>query len=172
MKQQEKIKNSTFAKASVDKQISKFKIFILPVLRSLGVGGLLAFCFLNLAYSQIISPIYFQFVNNDKDSTISFLQKIKGLPDYQKILKMNNDIYGSSVKEEIFKQENKKKEMINYLEQQLTINPKAREVLYSLFQLYLEEGDKNLAEDYLRRAKEVDPMINPTNTTNPDQSDQ
>lgn len=118
-----------------------------------------AFLFLNLVYSQIISPLYFQFVNNDKKSTISFLQKIKDLPEYKKILEINNNIYGNTVKKEIFRQENDKKLMINNLELKLRINPKARDVLYSLYQLYLTEGDKNNAREYLRRVKEVDPAI-------------
>jgi tetratricopeptide (TPR) repeat protein len=117
------------------------------------------FLFLNFTFSQSISPIYFQFVNSNKSSTVSFLQKIKILPEYQNILEMNNNIYGDSVKGEIFAQENNKKGIINNLEQQLTINPKARDVLYSLYQLYLEEGDKNQANNYLRQAKEVDPDL-------------
>ena len=72
---------------------------------------------------------------------------------------MNNNIYGKTVKEEIFRQENKRKELIKNLEQQLIINPKARDILYSLYQLYLSEGDKNRAGEYLKRAKEVDPTI-------------
>ncbi|PIP63440.1 hypothetical protein COW97_02455 [Candidatus Roizmanbacteria bacterium CG22_combo_CG10-13_8_21_14_all_34_12] len=118
-----------------------------------------AFLFLNFVFSQLISPLYLRFVNNDKKATISFLQKIKTLSEYQKILEMNNNIYGPTVREEIFQRENKKKVMINNLEQQLTINPKARDILYSLYQLYLAEGDKNRANDYLKRAREVDPSI-------------
>ena len=119
-----------------------------------------AFLFLNFVFSQLISPLYLRFVNNDKKATISFLQKIKTLSEYQKILEMNNNIYGPTVKEEIFQQENKKKVMTNNLEQQLTINPKARDILYSLYQLYLAEGDKNRANDYLKRAKAIDPSVN------------
>jgi len=118
-----------------------------------------AFLFLNFVFSQLISPLYLRFVNNDKKATISFLQKIKTLSEYQKILEMNNNIYGPTVREEIFQRENKKKVMINNLEQQLTINPKARDILYSIYQLYLAEGDKNRANDYLKRAREVDPSI-------------
>lgn len=129
------------------------------ILKLIYVVGIFTFLSLNLIFSQSISSIYFGFISNDEKSTVSFLQKIKGLPDYQKILEMNNDIYGEAVKEEIYAQENKKKEMINNLEQKLLINPKARDVLYSLYQLYSGEGDKNLANDYLRRAKEVDPTI-------------
>jgi len=123
------------------------------------VSFIFTILFLNLISSQFISPIYFGLVNNDKIATISFLQKIKSLPEYQKNLEMNNNIYGKTVKEEIFRQENKRKELIKNLEQQLIINPKARDILYSLYQLYLSEGDKNRANDYLRRAREVDPLL-------------
>ena len=134
---------------------------VLLALRSLGVGGIFTFLFLNLTYSQLVSPTYFQLVKNDKTATINFLEKIKFFPEYQKILKMNNNIFGSTVKEEILKQENEKKEMINNLEQQLTINPKARDILYSLYLLYKEKGNNLTAEKYLIQAKEVDPSIKP-----------
>jgi len=114
---------------------------------------------LNIISSQSISFIYFKFVNNDKPLTIAFLQKIKTLPEYEKILEMNNNIYGSTVKAEIIRQENTKKDLINNLKQQLTINPKARDVLYSLYQLNLAEGNTTKANNYLRQAKAVDPNI-------------
>jgi len=114
---------------------------------------------LNIISSQSISFIYFKFVNNDKPLTIAFLQKIKTLPEYEKILEMNNNIYGSTVKAEIIRQENTKKDLINNLEQQLTINPKARDVLYSLYQLNLAEGNTTKANNYLRQARKVDPNI-------------
>lgn len=148
----ENIKDPAFVKTSAGRQKSKIPNFIL---------GLLIFLILiiNLIYSQLISPLYLRFVNNDKKATISFLQKIKTLPEYSRILEMNSNIYGNSVKDEITKQENKKKEMINNLEQQLTINPKARDVLYDLYQLNLAEGNQNKAADYLRRAREIDPSL-------------
>lgn len=111
-----------------------------------------AFLFLNLISSQLISSLYFGFINNDKTATISFLQKIKKLPEYQNVLNMNNNIYGNSVKEEILRQENKKKEVIYNLEQQLIINPKARDVLYSLYKLTKDDN-------YLKQARKVDPML-------------
>ena len=158
MKQQEKIK---YQISKIKETVKKSNIFDILL-----VSFIFTILFLNLISSQFISPIYFGLVNNDKNSTITFIQKIKDLPEYQKILEMNNNIYGPTVKEVIFKQENRKKEMINNLEQQLIINPKARDILYSLYQLYLAEGEKNQANDYLRQAKEVDPSINPINTTN------
>ena len=74
-------------------------------------------------------------------------------------MEMNKNIYGKTIEKEIFQQENDKNLMINYLEQQLIINPKARDILYSLYKLYLVEGNNSRAENYLRRAREVDPAI-------------
>ena len=140
------------SKVKIESQKSKILSFLF---------GLLIFLVLiiNLIYSQIISPIYFQLVNNNKAATINFLEKIKKFPEFDKILEMNKNIFGKTIEKEVFKQENEKKLLINNLEQQLAVNPKAREVLYSLYQLYSAEGDNNKAEEYLRKAKEVDPTI-------------
>jgi len=108
---------------------------------------------LNIISSQSISFIYFKFVNNDKPLTIAFLQKIKTLPEYEKILEMNNNIYRSTVKAEIIRQENTKKDLINNLEQQLTINPRARDVLYNLYLLTKDY-------EYLKQVREIDPDFN------------
>ncbi|MCR4277123.1 MAG: hypothetical protein NUV87_03265 [Candidatus Roizmanbacteria bacterium] len=154
MKQQENIKDQNYRSKIKDTfQKSKILNFLFVIL-------LFAFLFLNLVFSQLISPYFFGFVNNDRAATINFLHKIKDLPDYQNILRMHDNIYGKSIRAEINSEENKKKALINNLEQQLTINLKARDILYSLYQLYLAKGDKNKAADYLRRAKEVDPNVN------------
>ena len=120
---------------------------------------ILVILFLNLIYSQLISPYYFMFVNNDKKATIIFLQKIKNLSEYQRILEMNNNIYGPSVKEEIFRQENEKTTKINSLKEQLSINSKSRDIFFGLYQLFLSTGDKIQADDYLKKAREVDPSL-------------
>lgn len=141
MKQQE-----TIVKKS---KILKLSIFII----------LFVFLVLNIISSQQISPLYFKFINNDKQATVNLLEKIKTFPEFQKVLEMNIDIYGKTIEEETFRQEKQEKLMINNLEQKLAINPKSRDILYSLYQLYLSSGDKNKAAYYLRLAKEVDPSV-------------
>lgn len=113
----------------------------------------------NIIFSQTISPIYFQMIDNNKKAIVSFLEKIKTFPEFQKILEMNKNIYGKTIENETFRQENEKKLMMNNLEQILTKNPKARDILYSLFLLYKEKGDNLTAEKYLKHAKEIDPSI-------------
>ena len=136
---------STIKNSKVLKYLLAFFVFTLLIL--------------NLIGSQLISPLYFQFVNNNKQTTVSFLQKIKTFPEFQKILEMNKNIYGKTVEKETFRQENEKKLMINNLEQKLMINLRARDVLYGLYLLYKEKGDNLTAEKYLKQAKEVDPSL-------------
>jgi len=151
MKQHENIKyqisniKNVFKNSKLLKSLFVFFVFILLII--------------NLISSQVISPVYFRFINNDKSATISFLEKIKKIPEFKKILEMNKNIYGKTVEEETFRQENEKKLMINNLEQKLRINPKARDVLYSLYLLYKESGDNLTAEKYFKHAKEIDPSV-------------
>jgi len=152
MKQQKNIKYQKSNTKNLAQRLNVFNILFIFLI--------FVFLFLNIFYSQIISPLYFDFINNDKSSTISFLQKIKNLSEYKNILEMNDNIYENTVKKEILKDENKKKVMINNLEQQLAISPKTRDILYSLYKLYLAEGDTVKAREYLRRAKLVDPSVN------------
>jgi hypothetical protein len=151
MKQQENIKDQISKIKNTFKK-SNFFNFLFIVL-------IFALLFFNLAYSQLISPLYFRFISSDKNATVTFLEKIKTFPEFQNILEMNNIIYDKTVKKEIFQKENEKKMMINNLEQKLLINPKSRDVLYSVYKVYLSEGNVKMAEKYLKLAKEIDPSL-------------
>ena len=127
---------------------------------SIGVFVVLyLFLIFNLVSSQAISPLYFQFVGNDKNSAIDLLEKIKKFPEFQKILEMNKNIYGKTIEKEVYRQENDEISMINNLEQQLRINPKAKDILYRLYLLYKEKGNNLTAEKYLKQAQELDPTL-------------
>ena len=117
------------------------------------------FLIFNLVSSQAISPLYFQFVGNNKNSAIDLLEKIKKFPEFQKILEMNKNIYGKTIEKEVYRQENDEISMINNLEQQLRINPKAKDILYRLYLLYKEKGNNLTAEKYLKQAQELDPTL-------------
>ena len=114
---------------------------------------------LNIFSSQLISPLYFQLVKEDKNAVISFLNKIKNFPVFPAFLTMNKNIYGDSLEEEVFAENKKREEMIAEYEILLQKTPKSRDILYNLYLLYKEDGNKIKAEEYLRRAKEVDPSI-------------
>jgi tetratricopeptide (TPR) repeat protein len=150
-KQDKKIKNQIL-KIKYPHQKSNIFEFLFIIL-------ILAFLFFNSISSQVISPLYFQFVNKNRQAVVDYLIKIKPLSEFKKILGMNKNIYGKGIENDIFNEEAERKQTIKNLEQLLTKNPKARDVLYRLYLLYKEGGNNLTAEKYLRQAKEVDPSM-------------
>ena len=129
------------------------------IIKIFAIIFLFSFLLFNLVAGQFISPLYFQLVKEDKKAVVSFLSKIKMLPAFPLFLQMNKNIYGGSLKQEVFAKDNKRKETIAKFESLLQKNPKSRDLLYNLYLLYQEDGNGTKAEEYLRRAKVIDPMI-------------
>lgn len=117
------------------------------------------YIFLNVLFSQLISPLYFLLVKEDKNAVINFLQKIKNRTYFTSFLAKSKNIYGAQIEQEVFAKDNKRKETIAKFESFLQKNPKSRDILYNLYLLYNEDGNKIKAKEYLRRAKEIDPML-------------
>lgn len=118
------------------------------------------FLFLNLIYSQIVSPLYFKFINKDKKSVVSFLQNIKSLTIFNKELDKSKKLFGKDIENDVFRPDIERNSKIKEFEQILKKSPQSRDMLYGLYQLYSEKGDKNKAGEYLRQAKGIDPNIN------------
>jgi len=120
---------------------------------------LFSFLLFNLIASQLVSPLYFQLTKEDKNAVVAFLQKIKNLPVFPYFLDINKKIYGDSLEQEVFAEDNERKETIAKFESLLQKNQKSRDVLYNLYLLYNEDGNKIKAEEYFQKAKEIDPAI-------------
>ena len=118
-----------------------------------------SFLLFNLLASQNISPLYFQTVKEDKKAVIVFLEKIKDFSPFPFFLEMNRQIYGDEIEQAVFSKEAKRKQTINNLELFLQKNPKSGDILYQLSILYREDGNSAKAGEYLKRAKEIDPLI-------------
>lgn len=114
--------------------------------------------YFNIVASQLIPPLYFTLFE-DKKATAGFLQAIQSLPEFDEYFAMAKVMYGQSLEDEVYQEARERRQKIDRLEALLQRNAKARDVLYSLSLLYRAEGDRERAEDYLRRAREVDPMI-------------
>ncbi len=143
-------------KKTVKKNKNQKGRFLLSMLATLVLGVILSF---NVYYSQAISPLYFQLIDDNKEAAINFLKRIKNIPEFKTEFIKYTDLYGSKIKERVFEDEKKRRETIKQLEQVLEKNPKARDILYGLYLLYQAEGDEKKAEDYFNRAKTIDPMI-------------
>lgn len=121
--------------------------------------SIFSYLFVSILFSQLISPLYFQLVKEDKTAVISFLNKIKNFPVFPSFLEMNKNTYGPSLEQEVFAENIKRKETIAEFEALLDKNQKSRDILYNLYLLYKEDGNGAKAEEYLNRAKEVDPAL-------------
>jgi len=130
------------------------KIFCLCLFFLLAV-----FLLLNIFYSQNVSSFYLGLINQDKNTAVAYLKKIKLLPFFKDELKKLTKIFGKDTPELVFKEERETKIKIKKLEAALERNPKASEVLYVLSQFYKESGNVKKAEEYLRKAKAVNPTI-------------
>jgi|SRR3990170_1524097 len=129
------------------------------LLKILAIIFFFSFLVLNLTLSQYISPLYFQLMKEDKNAAIRFLSKIKNLPYFLPLLEVNKNIYDNSLEQEVFAEDIKRKKIISQFESSLQKNPKSRDILYNLYLLHNEDGNKIMAQEYLRRAKEIDPSI-------------
>ena len=120
---------------------------------------LFLFLLFNLVASQLVSPLYFQLAKEDKNTVVAFLQKIKNLPVFPYFLDLNKKIYGDTIEQDALSQDKKRKETMAEFESLLQKNLKSRDLLYNLYLLYNEDGNKIKAEEYLKKAKEIDPTV-------------
>jgi tetratricopeptide (TPR) repeat protein len=121
----------------------------------------LAFLFLtlNVFASQTVSSLFLQVVNNQYQSTVLFLKKIKTQDFFDQELKRFRAIFGKKIENDVFSEDRLRAEKIKKCELLLKKNPDARDVLYQLYLLYQEAGNTEKADEYYRRVKEVDPFL-------------
>jgi len=152
-----KKKNKKIKKIALKKNRLDFKnLSLTKVLLSF---LLLFFLSLNIFFSQNIHPLYQKLVNEEKKAVIEYLKKIKSLSVFKAELKKFTAIFGKQIANEVFFEDEQRKIKIKKLEAVLQKNPKSRDVLYALSKLYQEDGNERLAREYLKKAKEIDPMI-------------
>jgi tetratricopeptide (TPR) repeat protein len=122
-------------------------------------AGVIAFLIINIILSQLIDSSYFRMINDDQRAGIYYLQSIRKLPQFSLELSKFKNIYGDSFEKAVFAEELSQRDLIQQIEQLLQKNPYSRDLLYRLFFLYDRMGKKIPAQEYLQRAKAIDPSI-------------
>lgn len=123
-------------------------------------SGLSFFLLLNLYFSQKFSFLIVSLANNpNKNEAILFLKKIKNTKFFPLMLNYFQSIYGKDIENEVFFEENQRKEEIKKLKLILEKNPKARDLLLKLAVLYFEDNNFSQAKFYYQKAKEIDPAV-------------
>lgn len=115
--------------------------------------------FVNVFYSQTIPGIYYKFINEERPAVTSYLIGIRSLPIFPQEFITYKNKYGAWVGTQVFLVESQRNSKIAKLEDALSKNPKSRDVLYGLFQLYKERGDIQKAQEYLNKARAIDPTL-------------
>ena len=114
---------------------------------------------LNVVFSQLISPLYFRQVVDERNSIVPYLQSVRSLPTFQKDLILYKNLYGKRIEEEVFYNDVLRENKIKELEETLQKNPSSRDTLYNLYLLYSQAGNESQALEYLNKAKQIDPAL-------------
>lgn len=120
---------------------------------------LLTYLIANIYSSQSISSLFIGVVNDEKPVVIEYLKKIKNLPIFKQDLKNFSQVFGKNIIKEVLKEEEETKIKIKQLELALKKNPNSPQIFYALSILYNNLGDKNKAQEYLKKAQAIDPLI-------------
>jgi len=118
-----------------------------------------AYVLLNVVFSQLISPLYFRQVTDERDAIVPYLQSVRSLPTFQKDLILYKNLYGKRIEEEVFYNDMLRENKIKELEETLLKNPSSRDTLYNLYLLYSQAGNESKALEYHARALLIDPAL-------------
>ena len=121
-------------------------------------GVLLTFLCLNIVASQMVHPLYGAFVQEEIDAQVAFYKVARDLPEFDEVLQHSNGTY-ISLQDELDKENTTRREQIAELELLLEQQPNSRDVLYALYQLNYQMGEKETATMYLDRAQAIDPLL-------------
>lgn len=119
----------------------------------------LSFVVANIFLSQNLDSGYFKVANGDEKSFANLLIKIKALPDFNTFYSLGQKIYGTKIEEDVFQEQIKMEKEILRIQSLLTLNPKQKYLLYNLYLLYQQKGDTHQAQEYLNKAKLIDPTV-------------
>ena len=114
---------------------------------------------INSVFSQLISPLYFRQVVDERDTIVSYLQSVRSLPTFKKDLILYKNLYGKRIEEEVFYNDTLRENKILELEVTLQKNPSSRDTLYNLYLLYSQAGNEQKVIEYLNKARQIDPAL-------------
>lgn len=131
--------------------------WLIHIFTSVLFGILFLFLATNILFA-ISLPEFGRVIDGDKESVVGFMKHVGSISAFTYLFpEMKSTFADHDV--EVYKDDRERNAMITKLEKNLEINPKSRDVLYSLYLLYDKSGNDGKAAHYLRLAQEVDPKI-------------
>ncbi|MBP7967748.1 hypothetical protein KAZ66_05785 [Candidatus Woesebacteria bacterium] len=123
-----------------------------------GYGLLFFFLILNVVFSQDIPSLYFQLTQDNSNALTDFMKQAKEVPAFRNLLPEIKQAF-SEREPAIYAEERARLSLITKLETALKKNPQSSEILYSLYLLYDRGGYVEQANQYLERARSIDPQL-------------
>ena len=120
---------------------------------------MIVFLAINIFSSQNISPLFLKVINSNYQATVLFLKKIKKTPYFFQQLTKFKKIYGEKIASDVFFDDIQREKKIKKFKDLLKLNPDSRDLLYNLYLLYKQAGNEKLAQEYLKKARKIDPWI-------------
>lgn len=117
------------------------------------------FVILNAAVSQVYPSLYYQSLTNERETAVPYLKSIQSLPSFASALDDLSSTYGESVREGVYYDDSKRQTYISELEALALQNPSSRDVNYQLSILYQQKGDTAKSQEYLQKARAIDPSL-------------
>ncbi len=117
------------------------------------------FILLNIISSQTVSRLFFDFSTGKREAAVEFLKRIKDEDYFPRLYSGVAGFFGENLEDEVYAETLGRQRKIQELEEILILNPKALDALYSLYVLYLQEGETTVAKEYLKQAQQIDPEI-------------
>jgi tetratricopeptide (TPR) repeat protein len=135
---------------------------VISWLKHIGIAACYGLVFMFLVTNILLSQVYPDFYNGifigDKASLVSFFKKADTSSYFPKLKEESSSIY-KQLESEITSDVRNREKRIQKLEGLLKENPKSRDVLYALSILYEQSGDMAKSQEYLEKARSVDPSV-------------
>ncbi len=125
---------------------------------TIGIAGMIVLAG-NIIASQTMPPLYFGLAADDRESAVRFLKSIRALPDYEKMLEAQKDVYGSDIEDEVNSPKLQQERIQHALESLHKKQPRDPQIAFALSQVSMALGEKQEATRYLKSAVALDPSI-------------
>lgn len=113
----------------------------------------------NILASQRYNEHMYGHMDGKKEDTLTYLKHIWGTPLFTMEMKALEDEKNLSILQEWEKIQKQNAERIATMEKITQSHPYSPELYYNLYLLYSENGNARKANEYLNRARQIDPSI-------------
>lgn len=145
------------AKKKSEKDILSFSTWSLHILSGILFGILFLFLATNILFAVSLPDID-RVTRGGNEDVVHFMKQARTLRAFQNLFPEIRETFMAH-EQEVYKDDHDRRIMITKLESALSINPKSRDVLYSLYLLYDKAGNEEKALTYYLQAKAIDPSI-------------